>query len=407
MPGKPTYKIGFLINPIAGMGGAVALHSTDAENRLLALDRGAQPLAHVKAARALQGFRKSANNETSFRKIQFISVPGTMGGDLLTELGFEFTSVSTKTSVLTNAQDSIDLAKEFERKEVDLILFAGGDGTARDILSVVGTDTPIIGVPAGVKMRSAVFTRFPEEIAQVLQDIENVPKVELVYKEVLDAIWSNPSSENYSHSAYFGLAKTIKSRIAFSGSKARSSNDIDGGIQELADNLASEVRSHTGLVLIGSGTSTYSVKKALGAESTLQGVDAYSSGICIGQDLSELEILKLISKYETVKLIMGVIGGQGFLFGRGNQQISSAVINLITWSNLTVISAESKLLELFPVELYVDFEVVKEEQRIPTFIKVRTAPYKEMLVRLRSHERELFVPENNVSNGQQLVRSKQ
>ncbi|MEN9516135.1 MAG: hypothetical protein RLZZ159_1, partial [Actinomycetota bacterium] len=137
----------------------------------------------------------------------------------------------------------------------------------------------------------------------------------------------------------------------------------------------------------------------------LQGVDAFISGSCIGMDLTELEILRLLSIHEDSELITGVIGGQGFLFGRGNQQISVSVINSISWSRITIIAAESKLLGLFPVELYVDFAEVTNNSQMPRFAKVRTAPGKEMLVRLRSSSQEVMESMDFVGHGQQLVRS--
>lgn len=405
MSDKPIFKIGFLVNPIAGMGGAVALHSTDAENLRVALDLGAKPLAHGRAARALSGFNDSNSLEGSYRKIQFLAAPGCMGGDLLDELGIEFTVVANTKSGRTDSQDTIDLVELFLARGVDAILFAGGDGTARDIFSVVGAGIPLLGIPAGVKMRSSVFTHFPEGISQVLRDIELLPEVRHVYREILDATWSNSNFEDYSNSSYFGVADSIKSRVAFSGSKARNSQEIDSGIQELAEIMAQEIKAKPGLVLIGSGTSTYAVKKALDSKSSLQGVDAFVSGNCIGTDLSESEILRLLSIHESKELITGVIGGQGFLFGRGNQQISAAVINEISWSRVTVIAAESKLLGLFPVELYVDFAEVPDNSQMPRFLKVCTAPGKEMLVRLRSTSHEVIEANDFVGHGQQMVRS--
>jgi predicted polyphosphate/ATP-dependent NAD kinase len=402
---KDVFKIGFLVNPIAGMGGAVALHGTDAENFRAALDLGAKPVSHTRAARALNGYKNLTSQKGSFRKIHFLTAPGCMGGDLLNELGINFTAVVGAKSEMTNSQETKNLIDSFAAIGVDAILFAGGDGTARDIFSVVGSRVPLLGIPAGVKMRSSIFTHFPEEMSQVLRDIEYLPEVTHIYREILDSKWSNPESNDYSNSTYFGVADSIKTRVAFSGSKARSSEDIDSGIQELAEILAREIKAKPGLVLIGSGTSTYAIKKVLDYQSSLQGVDAFVSGNCIGRDLAESEILRLLSIHESAELITGVIGGQGFLFGRGNQQISAMVINKISWSRVTVIAAESKLLGLFPVELYVDFAEFPTCSQMPRFVRVRTAPSKDMLVRLRSSSQKVLESRDFVGHVQQLVRS--
>ena len=169
----------------------------------------------------------------------------------------------------------------------------------------------------------------------------------------------------------------------------------------MVEKLAAEIQENSDeLVLIGSGTTTFSLKKILGPNYTLQGVDASYQGRCIGQDLTESQILEKISLYKKVSLITGVIGGQGFLFGRGNQQLSARVIDAIGWSNIYIIAAEAKLLGLFPVELFVDLDSNGQNQHIPTFVRVHTSQSKDMLVRLRTP-----LDSSTKESARQLVRS--
>ncbi|NDC48581.1 MAG: hypothetical protein EBZ61_05830 [Micrococcales bacterium] len=396
---EPTFKIGFLINPIAGMGGAVALHGTDADNHLQALARGARPLAFERAIRALQNFNSSEGQKV--RSINFIAPLGQMGGDLLNDLKIDFLGLSGFESQITDGDDTRNLCQKFIAAGVDLILFAGGDGTARDVYSVAGSKIPMLGIPAGVKMRSSVFTHFPEGVSQILQEIESREKIEIIHREILDAASSDSTMGNYSQSTYYGVASSIKSQVTLSSAKAKISLENDPGIGELVEKLAAEILENSDeLVLIGSGTTTFALKKILGPNYTLQGIDASYQGRCIGQDLTESQLLEKISLYKKVSLITGVIGGQGFLFGRGNQQLSARVIDAIGWSNIYIIAAEAKLLGLFPVELFVDLDSNGQNQHIPTFVRVHTSQSKDMLVRLRT-------PLDSITkeSARQLVRS--
>lgn len=234
-------------------------------------------------------------------------------------------------------------------------------------------------------MRSSVFTHFPEGVSQILQEVESREKIEVIHREILDAASSDPAIGNYSQSTFYGVASSLKSQVSLSSAKAKIALESDPGIAELVEKLASEIMEKSDeLVLIGCGTTTFSLKKALGTDYTLQGVDAIYQGRCVGQDLRESEILEKISKYKKVSLITGVIGGQGFLFGRGNQQLSSRVISEITWPNIYVIAAEAKLLGLFPVELFVDFDSNEQNLQVPTFVRVHTSASRDMLVRVRA-----------------------
>ncbi|MCC6033095.1 MAG: ATP-NAD kinase, partial [Desulfurococcaceae archaeon] len=100
------------------------------------------------------------------------------------------------------------------------------------------------------------------------------------------------------------------------------------------------------LYFLGPGTTTKAVTDLLGLKKTLLGVDAVYNGELVGRDLSESEILDLIRRYEHASLVVSVIGRQGYVFGRGNQQFSARVLRLVRKDNIFVLATPSKLAEI-------------------------------------------------------------
>jgi len=371
-------RIGFVLNPIAGLGGQVGVHGTDGKNLYTAIQLGAIASASLRAESALS--RYARQRERHDKKIEFFAEDGILGGDLLSILGIKYKSIATFHSKTTNAADTILIANEFV-KIVDIILFVGGDGTARDIYSVTSDKIPLIGIPAGVKMRSGIFTRFPEDISSILIEIEKnlnegKPHFKITSSEILDiSEGSLGEGVSYSNSNFYGVATTLKASAYMSHPKARSDGTSLAAIKELATVIAAEMRADANrLFLIGPGSSMQEIKDSLGIVGSPKGVDAIVSGKIYGKDLSEL--------FPKSSLLIGVIGGQGFLFGRGNQQISRRVLNKIGLENIKIIASESKILNLFPVELLADLGQ-NPWPAMPSFIRVRTAPNKEIVCRVR------------------------
>jgi predicted polyphosphate/ATP-dependent NAD kinase len=154
-------KIGLIVNPVAGMGGSVGLKGTDGPD---ILDRanalGARPVAAERALRALRRLAAAAPD------VELIAAAGAMGGDVARETGLAFTPLARRPAA-TTAADTRAVAQELRTRGAALILFAGGDGTARDILDAVGDAVPMLGIPSGVKMHSAVFAISPEAAGQL------------------------------------------------------------------------------------------------------------------------------------------------------------------------------------------------------------------------------------------------
>jgi predicted polyphosphate/ATP-dependent NAD kinase len=387
MSSSTPLKIGLLINPIAGMGGRVGLHGTDGEIYKRALQLGAveESTLRAKSSLALLGDFKD--------ELTFFAVEGKMGGDLLTELNFSYYPVayqSIDTSkevriIKSSAEDTKALATQFLQSDLDLIVFAGGDGTARDIYSVVQSKIPILGIPAGVKMRSGVFGLHPENVAQIIIQMINPANRRFAPAEILDR---GPESAHYSASSFFGVALTAYAPDLIQRSKSTHSSTSEVGLAELAETFANQMKSDR-LYLLGPGSSTNLIAEALGISAQPSGVNAICNRALIGEDLSESDIFTLLEARQDVQLILGVIGGQGYLLGRGNQQLSGAVIEKIGWERIYVVASSQKLLNLAPVQLYIDFNIdsasgpeLETLTPPPTFIQVHTANARSVVCRI-------------------------
>ncbi len=173
-------KLGLIINPIAGMGGRVGLKGTDGEGILQqALSLGAVPEANAKARQALAELLPLQS------KLKIYTYPGAMGEDVARELSFK-TTVLGGTGVQTTAEDTMAAAKEMLEQKVDLLCFAGGDGTARNIAAVIQTSLPVLGIPAGVKIHSGVFASHPQAAGKLIFKFFSDEELDLVDGEVMD-----------------------------------------------------------------------------------------------------------------------------------------------------------------------------------------------------------------------------
>jgi predicted polyphosphate/ATP-dependent NAD kinase len=398
MSSSARLKIGLLINPIAGMGGRVGLHGTDGDIYKTALQLGAVEESTLRAKSALTSLSDLKDHFT------FYAADGKMGGDLLAQLNFSYqpikyqnleSSLSIKAqgkevrAIESSAEDTKAISGQFLQSGVDLIVFAGGDGTARDIYSIVQSKVPILGIPAGVKMRSGVFGLHPENVAQIIIQMINPANRRFAPAEILDRA---PESEHYSASSFFGVALTAYAPDLIQRSKSTHASTAEVGLAELAQTFAHQMKPDR-LYLLGPGSSTNLIAKALGILVEPSGVNAICNQTLIGEDLRESDIFTLLDQRQDVQLVLGVIGGQGYLLGRGNQQLSGAVIEKIGWERIYVIASSQKLLNLAPVQLYIDLPIdspndvangseAKALTPPPTFIQVHTANARSVVCRI-------------------------
>ena len=334
-----TSKIGFIVNPIAGMGGKVGLKGTDGVLKQ-AIKLGAKPVAPSKAEETIKEFISKHNPD----EIQWFTCLGDMGANELKKVGIKkMDIVYTPNSKNTTSNDTKNACKKFLEKNVDLILFCGGDGTARDIFSIVSTKIPILGIPSGVKMHSGVFGINTNASAKMLYEFIN-KRLTIGDTEVMDL-----DEDRYRKGEWniklFGIAKGIVEPTYVQVGKTTFESVSDDEIkEELTEHIIDEIEQNCDfLYLFGSGGTIDYIAGKLDINNTLLGIDAIINKKNIGSDLNEEGILKLLEKYSKVKVILSPIGAQGFILGRGNLQLSPKVIKKIGLDNIIVISTPSKL----------------------------------------------------------------
>lgn len=332
--------IGLIINPVAGLGGIVGLKGTDG---LVdeALARGAVPRASERAALALAQLDPT---------IAIACAAGPMGTEVVRALGREpVLEVGDSSGANSSADDTRAAARQLAEAGVELILFAGGDGTARDICAAVGEDVPTLGIPAGVKIQSAAFGESPRrggELAQAwLTGRRRVRQAEVVDLD------DDGTREGRVGPRLYGTLSVPLGTGLVASAKVASHDEDPAAVNGIAARVAEGARS--GTVILGPGTTVAAVGAALDLPTTLLGVDLVRRGELVVADGTERDLLDALDD-DGADTIVTPIGGQGFVLGRGNQQISPAVLARAGLGRLTVIATPAKLAVLRGRPLLVD-----------------------------------------------------
>ena len=360
-------KIGLIINPITGLGGRVALKGSDGENiQHQALAMGAKPEAESRTRQAIEGLLDYAD------QISFYTVSGKMGSHLLSQLGLEHEICSQpENEQHTTAQDTINAA-EVMQPIVDLILFAGGDGTARNILQAVGEQQLCLGIPAGCKIYSGVFTVTPKYASELIIRLLKGELVDMHESQVLDINEHSYREGNISTKVYGEML--IPQNGNFVQSVKISGVESEELVQqEVAAWVVENIQADT-LYLIGSGSGCMVIKDELGVDGTLLGVDVILNEQCLQKDATEEQIIELMQQFNNlnIKVIITIIGGQGILLGRGNHQISHKVIERLGLDNLMVVASKGKIKSLDGKPLAIDTGNPAVDKRLTGYIPIIT-----------------------------------
>jgi len=366
-------KIGLIINPIAGMGGAVGLKGTDGAHILAeAIARGAMPRASHRAAQALERLKPL--------KDQLILLTGAeaMGEAVAREAGFAVEVVGEVGSS-TGSDDTRQVASEMMNRGVSLLLFAGGDGTARDIHQAVGESMPVLGIPAGVKIHSAVFGRNPMQAGETAALWLRGSIANTFQAEVMDINEDDYRREVLSAKLY-GYLCIPAERKRLQRLKCGSGGREQHAQEAMAHDMAETIDASR-LYLIGAGSTTRTFMHVLGLEGSLLGVDAVRGGQLVGRDMPESQILDLLKDREA-SLIITPIGGQGYLLGRGNLQLSPAVLRQLKKECIHVLATPGKIHGLEGAPLLLDSGDARLDRQLSGHYRIITGYHQHIIYKV-------------------------
>ena len=346
------FRLGLIINPVAGIGGRVGLKGSDGVDiQRLARKRGAIPLAHQRMQQALELIAPYKD------QIHIYTAANDMGENLAKEMGFATTVVNTKPAAETSPDDTEITVHQCIEQGIDLLLFAGGDGTARNVYQALQNVSdvsvpPVIGVPAGCKIHSSVYAVTPSHAGELLSLLIKGRALILSEASVMD-IDEEEFRNNVVKARLYGYLQVPAENQFMQNMKEGGVTHEAIALQDIAVYMVESMDDDC-LYLIGSGTTPKAIMDELDLPSTLLGVDAVCNQQLVANDLTEQQILQLLDKYSNVRLVITLIGGQGHVFGRGNQQISPQVIKRLGMSNIIFISTAEKIQSLGGQSLRVD-----------------------------------------------------
>ena len=340
-------RLGLLVNPDAGLGGRLGLKGSDGQAEL-ARSMGAEDRSGPRMRAMLEHF--SSIHRAGFEDISWVTSEGRMGTEWFPES--EIGSISTvhSSSRGTSAADTQDAVNSLLESEIDLLVYAGGDGTTRDVVAALesaeSSETPVIGVPTGVKMHSGCFAASPKAAAEALSSWL-IGDLLLASTEVLDL-----DEDLYRQGKWvvrlYAEAITPSSPRWMQGSKQRiEASGEEDTTEGLADHIRELLVSDNRMLIWGSGGTLRKIAQMNEFEPTNLGIDATIGNEQVGTDMSESDLLELLSEHDgPTTLLLSPMGGQGFLIGRGNLQLSPQVLRLIGIENILGVVTPAKLLSV-------------------------------------------------------------
>ncbi|MBT3611299.1 MAG: ATP-NAD kinase [Gammaproteobacteria bacterium] len=374
-----------LLNPLAGIGGAVGLKGSDGiELQALAKQRSGTPQAAMRTQVFLQQLNTLLGSQTE--QIQWFTWAEEMGASALALAGVD-AQVLGRSEGPSSGHDSQVAASTLSAEGIDLLVFAGGDGTARDVLLGVNAQTTVLGLPSGVKMHSGVFAISPAAAAEVVAALAVGGLVGRMAREVRDYVPINKSKDEDSLQApravgtqHFGDLWVPESSGFLQQMKIGGMEDESLVVAEITNYMLDEFGADQERAYIfGPGSTCLSIKQAFGIEGTLLGCDVLLPGGDILLDQTAADLLAL-SQTQRLHLIMSFTRNQGFLFGRGNQQITAELIRQLSGpDDITIVGSRTKLASLDSRALLVDTGDAELDQELSRVYPILTG-YDEFLL---------------------------
>jgi predicted polyphosphate/ATP-dependent NAD kinase len=364
-----VFHLGLIINPLAGLGGTVGLKGSDGV-AAAALALGAEPRAAARTRIALESLLPLA------ARLQFSTCAGAMGADLLAEMGFNYRMLGNLIGAASSATDTQSAVIALQEAGVALILFAGGDGTARDVCAVANSAQPVLGIPAGVKIHSGVYAISPRAAGELARRLVEGGLVRLASAEVRDQDEQALRAGKVAARWYGELTVPVEGHYMQQVKQADMESE-ELVLVEIADWLQDSWEADVRYVF-GPGSTLHGVASNLDLTTTLLGVDVIENGIVLAADVTEAQLFALVHDYPS-RLLVTAMGGQGHIIGRGNQQISPRVLRAIGLAHIRVLATKRKLATLEGRPLLVDSGDPLLDSAFPDAIRV-WAGYKEELL---------------------------
>lgn len=335
-----TLRVGLIINPWSGIGGPAGLKGSDGADVVQqALARGANPQSQQRVLQALQAIPSDTP------AIQWLTVAGDMGENVCRQVGFDPILIGTANTQPSTAADTERLAKVLLEHGIDVLLFAGGDGTARNIYHAVGSHIPVIGLPAGVKMHSGVYAISPQAAAVAIATLARGEAVAAQHCEVRD-IDEDAFRAGMVKTRYYGEMLVPVVDELLQGVKSPGQAGEEDVLLAIADTIIEQLDDDA-LTVLGPGSTTLTICQQLGIEGTLLGVDVLQGRSLLRADITEAELYKQLRESSSSAMIyLTAIGGQGHIIGRGNQQISPRILRLVGRERVCIVASRQKLASL-------------------------------------------------------------
>ena len=369
------FKLGLIINPMAGVGGSVALKGSDGDDTAKqALALGAEPKAGLRTLQALEVLQGLA--------LELVTYPAEMGADVAIDAGFVPHVVGTINSGHTSAEDTISAAKKLVEEGVDIILFAGGDGTARNICEAIAEEVPVLGVPAGVKIHSGVYAVTPRAAGEIIAMLVRGDLVTLGDQEVRD-IDEVAFREGRVRAKYYGELLVPQEHRYLQHVKNGAKESEALVLDDMAADIIERMDPDTYYVM-GSGSTVAGVMEQMGLDNTLLGVDLVKDGQLIASDCTAQQLLDQTDGHDC-QLVITLIGGQGHIIGRGNQQLSPSLLKRLGKKNINVIATKTKLQALEGRPLIVDSGDPEVNKQLSGVIPITTGYHDSVLYRVADY----------------------
>jgi predicted polyphosphate/ATP-dependent NAD kinase len=364
--------VGLLVNPVAGLGGPGAYKGSDGKWKE-AMEHGYKPTAPDRARQFVERVGDA---------VEWVSVPGAMGGDYVPDARRVLPD-SRFVVGSTSRDDTVRCAQALRDAGIQLLCFLGGDGTATDVSKAVGDKLPCLGVPAGVKITSPVYTHDVAEAAWLVGQLQS--GFETILRDVTDL------DEVAYRTGHVELELKGNLRVPLSPAiqDGKVATSTETPLEPLVEQVLQEWDPDA-LVLVGAGSVCQAVKAQFWGKPTLLGVDAIQGSRIIQNDLDDRRIAELVDAQSQgggkVRVVLSTIGGQGMLLGRGTQMFRPDVLRKVGWDSLRVIAPPEKLLGL--KGLHIDTGDADFDATAPKHIRVVTGWNETRMMRILSGAKE-------------------